>query len=961
MMAAVAASIITPRFIGRRAEFERLVAAFEQATSGSAGVILLGGEAGIGKSRLVGEFATWAQARGARVVAGSCVEFGEDGMPFTPIMGVLRTVARALGPERFAELITGVEPEIARLVPDVRVPSQALAEAVGNERNRLFGALLIVLDRLCEDAPLLVVIEDAHWSDPSTRDMLAFLTRTAGTARVLFLVTYRTDELRRTHPLRPWLAELDRLSTADRMELSRFTVSEVADQLNSLRGEAPPSTVDSIYARSEGNPLFVEELVSSPDSTNLPASLRDLLLARVRRLPELSQSVLRTASAGGQQITHGLLSTITELDEIRLAEALRPAVAENVLLLDEDGYVFRHALLSEAIHDELLPGERVALHAKFAETLEADPSLTFNGQLVAATIAHHWYAAWNVRRAFIASLQAAREAGAAYAYAEQRRFLERVLALWSQVPDAMELADDDHAGILIQVAVATEYSADIEHALSYVDTALSELDYQRDAHRAAELLQRRGKMLNRLARPGAVESLHEALALLPSEPPSASRVEVLISLAGVLMLQPAPEEARAAAIMAKNGARALGDESLEVSATVVEATIDCIDGKEEAGVQSLAACQRAGVRLGLDHTVFRVATNLSSTLVNMSRYDEAIRVAEEGIANAKRLGVLRRSGALIYDNLIEAHIGLGNWDEADDLLERAIGLGPPGGHVVLLGAVRGLLHLQRGQIDAARVQLEAGRNEVSREFVSAQTTLPFSQLEAELARVDGDFARAAAVAEKELVPMPMGYLHRYLWPLATTGISAAADAKDAALALPLADWAANAPHQTLRAEAYAAVFTAERHRITDTDTPQMWRDAVRRCDLAGEPSLLGHAHIQLAAAALRDGDRDTASGALRAAEMLADRLKAPPLKERATDLARRSRLVVDAPSAAASLTTREREVLRLVATGASNGQIAEHLFISRKTASVHVSNILAKLGVASRGEAAAKAHRDGLL
>ena len=283
-----------------------------------------------------------------------------------------------------------------------------------------------------------MVIEDAHWADRSTRDLLAFLIRNQRALDgLLIVVIYRSDELHRSHPLRPLLAELDRVGWVTRMELGRLSRPDTGELVARLLGREPGEEVlETVYRRTEGNPLFVEALLGEGElGSGLPESLRDLLVAGVRRLPEDTQELVRVASAGGERVGHALLAAVTGLDNAGLARALRPAVAANVLLTDSDGFVFRHALIREAMHDELLPGEGSQLHSRFAEAISADPALVPPGR-AAAEQAHHWYSAHDTTWALISAWQAAEESGRALAYAEQLAMLSRVLELWEQVPGA---------------------------------------------------------------------------------------------------------------------------------------------------------------------------------------------------------------------------------------------------------------------------------------------------------------------------------------------------------------------------------------------------------------------------------------------------------------------------------------------------------------------------------------------
>jgi predicted ATPase len=387
----VSAHGVSPVLIGRAAEIDRLEGAFAAiragdvphgaARGGAPGAIMLGGEAGVGKTRLIREFAERARTAGARILTGGCLQLHTSDLPFAPFTAMLRQLVREIGVDGIAELLPGGTAGLSPLLPEFGEPEAAGRE----ERARLFELVLTMLERLAARAPLVVVIEDAHWADRSTRDLLAFLVRSlgAGTA-LLLIVTYRSDELRRDHPLRLLLAELDRVDRVTRYEVPRLSQREVAELLTGILGR-PPATdlVTEAYRRSAGNPLFVEALVDCEDgtvATDLPESLRDLLVAGTQRLPEETQEILRMASAGGSHIEHRLLAAVCGRDDAALSRGLRPAVAANVLVVDGDGYAFRHDLIREAIHEDLLPGEHTRLHTRYAEALESDPSLVPSGR-----------------------------------------------------------------------------------------------------------------------------------------------------------------------------------------------------------------------------------------------------------------------------------------------------------------------------------------------------------------------------------------------------------------------------------------------------------------------------------------------------------------------------------------------------------------------------------------------------
>src|ERR1700744_2831229 len=499
----------SPVLVGRDAEMGTLETALETVRQGEPAAVLIGGEAGRGKTRLIAEFTAAARGAGVRVLTGACLELGADGLPFSPFTAMLRDLVREVGPDEMAGLLPAsgrAAGELARLLPelDVRRSAPGSGQAAmadhrgdhptgltaGEARAHLFEGFLTLLERLAEQRPLVLIIEDAHWADGSSRDLLAFLIgyqRAVGT--LLMLVTFRSDELHRTHPLRPLLAELARIDWVDRTELPPLTRGEAEEFAAVVLGGSPDRAVaDAIYERAQGNPLFTEELLACAGECDaVPDTLADLLVQAVRRLPEDTQEVLRVASAGSGMTSDALLAQVNRLDAGRLAAAIRPAVAANVLVTSEIGYSFRHALIQEAVHADLLPGEHAAVHTRFARAIDADPSLVSQGRAEIEK-AHHWYSAHNTTGALAASWRASAQASNAVAHAERLMLLDRVLELWGQVPDAAVQIGADHVQVLEEAAAAARDTTLPQRGLSYVQLALAELDETAEPVRVALLL-----------------------------------------------------------------------------------------------------------------------------------------------------------------------------------------------------------------------------------------------------------------------------------------------------------------------------------------------------------------------------------------------------------------------------------------------------------------------------------------
>jgi DNA-binding CsgD family transcriptional regulator len=998
-----------PVMVGRAGQMAALQEALTVASQGGHPAVLIGGEAGAGKSRLLAEFT--AAAPGVRVLAGGCLQLGTDGLPFAPFTAMLRQLVRELGADTVTAMVPGRGAgELARLLPELGSPDGG--GDPGEARARLFEELLTLLERLAGSGPVVLAIEDAHWADESTRNLLAFLIGQQRALRgVLIALTFRSDELHRAHPLRPLLAELGRIEWVQRVDLPRLTRRETGELAARLRGHEPgEDLLARLFERSEGNPLFAEELLHSPDLTgDLPESLRDLLLATVARLPEQARDVLQAASAGIDPNGHALLSAVTRLDDEELARALRPAVAANVLLATREGYSFRHALIREAVYDDLLPGEGERLHARFAAALEADPSLVEPGR-AAIEAAHHWYGARDATRALTSAWLAAAQARQSVAYVERLALLGRVLALWDQVPDAAQRIGTDHPGVLEEAMRTAGPAADDQRGLAFANALLKEIDSEAEPARVALVLCKRSQFKQFLGHSGHTDDLHAALALVPAEVSASVRAQVLLLLArfGYSAKQ------RAFAQEALELARQAGDTVTEVNALLTIAIgtaspgYQAASGSAELGI--IAEARALAVRAGDWTALTRAAILESHLLEGAGEHEHAAEVARQGMRDAEANGLTRGSATFLAGNLAESLSALGRWDEALEVIERALELSPPPLNRSALRMRQVSVVVARGNIEAAAGAVLDARRALSDAQHQDQYHLPLAQLQAEV-RLAAD-APTAALAEatgvvdrydlSRAVPL-------YAWPLlvtlAHTGLAALRDAKgdqeealrDRAAALLerlriIAEkLAAFGPMQ----RAYQLTFAAQSQTASllragtapdvsfsapptsptaaragwDPASPTAaraaWDETAAAWEGLGQPYPTAIALLRAAEAALADGDREAAGERLRRAAPLGDRLRARPLSDQIASLARRARIPLTDGTAQPDpgrlgLTDREFEVLRLVAAGRSNREIAAELFISAKTASVHVSNILAKLGASSRGEAAAKAHASRL-
>jgi len=984
-----------PTFVGRAEELDRLLALLDRAGNGRPAAGLVAGDAGVGKTRLLAELADRAAKRDTRVLVGGCMEVGDVGLPYVPFVDAFRDLGTRPGEAEVAAPLVAAVPSLGRLLPELG-DERAAAPAPGDgfERVQLFDGVLTLLGRLSEIAPLLLVIEDLHWADRSTRDLLAFLVRTLRGGRVTLVASYRSDELHRRHPLRPLLAELVRIPDLERVELAPFGRAELAEHLRAMAGEPVTSAaVDRILARSEGNAFFAEELVAAGAmraDVALPDALADVLLGRIEALPELAQEVLKVAAVAGRRVGHQLLVAAAGRPEAEVERGLRDAIAGQVLVADAvtESYRFRHALLQEAVYGDLLPGERTRLHATYARLL-AGSREGANGAGSAAELAYHCLASHDLPGALAALVEAAAHAAAVSAPAEADRHLTQALELWERVPDADAVAGIDRVDLLLRAAEAANQSGEFRRAVGLTREAVAAIDPSADPLRAALAHERLGHyVLEAEVEVGweqvevqMLAACRRAVELVPAQPPTALRARVAAGLARALSVTGASDEARPWAEEALATAQAAGSAEDESHALATLATLEFRRDNVEAARSLLGDAHRRAAATGSRPLELRAQVNLGILELDVGNLAVACTTLDEAAELAERSGLAWSSyglNAKVLGGI--AHYAAGEWDQAERVAvavdDRRPAVGP-------LSAVALFVEVGRGRASASE------RLERLAPFRDAD---PFADYlaggcEADLALWQGDLERARLVARRTVDTQVAGgdpFALALIRP-AAIGVTAEADRAERARAagddadLAGAGAAGTALLELARAglararergrqvgpEALAWLARAEADftRLEGRSDPDRWAAAAEAFGY-GYVYEEARSRWRLAEALLLDGRHDDAQAQAEAAHATAVRLGAEPLRAEVEALARRGRLNLGpaAPPSqgAAGLTPRELEVLRLVAAGRSNGQIAEALFISRKTASVHVSNILAKLGVHSRTEAAAAAHRLGL-
>ena len=956
-----ATTVRTRHIVGRSEQRAQLRQALDDAIDDGSRFVVIGGDAGGGKTTVVEAFVSDLfgplSDRKAQVIRGQCVPMGEEGLPYAPIVGALRDLVNQHGREQILEWVGTGRNALGALLPDLGTPPRESDETI---RLQLYEAVTMLLERASENGPLVVIMEDIHWADESTRHVLRFLARALTDAPVMIVATYRSDELTRRHPLRPLLAEVGRLPGTVRIELPNLERAEVAELLTQLM-ERPPSNVivDLVYRRSEGIPYFVEELTRSAvrGCVDMPDTLRDALNVRVLSLSDRAQQTLQLAAVAGTRVDHELLAAAAGGPDGELESQLREAIDAAVLTVDETGYSFRHALLREVVHDDLLPGQHARLHARFARILEEHPELMSAEAAAPLEIAHHWNAAHQVNKAFRWALTAANSGSAAFH--EALKLYERALELWDQVDDPESVAGS-HASLLMRAAYTAEDAGEIERALALSHAAVEELDPDEKPRERIEALIVLARAKFTLMNSDGVEALREAVRILPQDADAKLRARVVEMLARRTMLSGGVQQGIELSQQAVEAAAAADSDSVTANAWITLGTSLAAAGQEDEG---LAAFERVShLARSSTRTLLRYYINYSDALNHMGRYEDAVAQALAGVDVARELGLERSFGAMLAGNAAEPLLALGEWARASAMIERALELDPPAPHHAHLRLLQAWLHVWRGQLDEADAVLTEFRPLITSAQLAPQYNSQAIRTDAEHALAVGDHQRAWSDVTVFFDHWEL-YERTQCYPLLAAGAAAArvldqheGTEERSARVRDLFD------HQAMEVCVrcfWEPVIIAELE-----DTAEAWRFAWDELALQPAPAhLRPYAGLRLSQHLVAARERAEAKKVLTTAAEDAGALGSTLLADRIAALAQRAGFVAAArmeASPVAGLTPRELEVLQLVAAGRSNGEIGNALFISTKTASVHVSNILAKLGVSGRGEAAALAHRIGL-
>jgi ATP/maltotriose-dependent transcriptional regulator MalT len=989
----VAQRVSSSRFVGRAGELEQLRHALDGDGGALPALFFLAGESGVGKTRLLRELIGEAERDGARVLGGSCIELGVDELPYAPLVAALRPLHRTCEPalDRLSPATRG---QLARLSPEIGEPSTEPQGERGEAQRRLFDAFLELISVLGEESPVLLWIEDIHWADSSTRSFLRFLAASLTEERVLVVATYRADELHRRHPLRPLLAELERSPRARRIDLERFDRDELADQLTDIVGSSPePEVVERLYGRSDGNPLFTEELLAAglDGRGSLPPSLREALLLRAERLSKPCQQLLRPLAVAGRA-DEGVLASATGMDPATLSDALREAMDAQIVVLEGERFGFRHALLREVLYDDLLPGERAELHLAMAAALSgADGG--GSSAWSATAVAHHYHAAGDQPRALRAALDASRAVRSLHAYGESASLLDRALALWPRVENAEEVSGLDE-GRLLTIAARVHYLAgDDAVAEALYERAIEAIGPDADPERLASVLATLASSQWSLGRAErSRETQARGLELLPADSDSPARARLLAQHVRFLLLQGRFREVCEAAPGAIETTARLGMDSARAGILNRYGAALFSLGREEEGRERMRESIEIAERTGFTDDLATAYLNFADSLHIVGRAEEARDVAETGVERVEGNIALSEGGSIrsmrfIRINLAEMNFDLGDWDRAEAEL-RAAGYsnqGTGGAHALLRTAQ---LALARDRTDEAAESLERA-DELLRDALEPQYISLLTALQAELALRQGEPERARRAVDRGIDRIQFCSEDAVRIALsAAAGLTVEAEVAQRARDLGSEESErealarANRFAEVIRAAteederpvecALLAFAEAEHARARGEDDARLWAEAADRWHQLQRPYPEAIARWRQAQASLVRADRERARAPLAQADEIAGRLGAIWLKGEIDGLATRARLAPlrvatesadeapEAEEAPFGLTPRELQVLELVSQGATNREIGERLYMAEKTASVHVSRILAKLDVRGRTEAAAVAHRHGI-
>ncbi|HKY51397.1 MAG TPA: AAA family ATPase, partial [Candidatus Limnocylindria bacterium] len=663
---------LCPVVIGRSAETARVDAALAQARSGHGQTVVLGGEAGVGKSAFVRRAQEKAVGEGARVLVGLTHQ-SDAGLPYAPFISAVRSGFRGLDRDELGRVLQRSAPDLAQLFPELGRLGRAEATS-GIERHRLAVAFQHLFRAFARETPVLLVLEDLHWADEASLELLRHLARELRDARVVTLATYRSDEMHRRHPLLRALAELQRERVTTEISLRRLTPDETKEVIRATFAQSDPNVQisdefrDAIYARSEGNPFFTEELLKAVvesggvyfdaatgwqrkpiEELEIPSSIREAVRARLERLSEEARQTIVAAGVIGHRFAFDVLRAVRGVDDPALEAQLRELIDEQLMSEVEGGrdeFSFRHALTREVVYDDLLVRERKRLHRVVADALASLPATE------PSLLAHHLLAAGEQERAVPVLIEAADRAMRTGAPREAAAHYAR----------AVEIGPPE-----TQLASVVERQAE---AYLPFDTGLSIKAAQEALDLYRRVGDRRGqsRMLRLEGRGHFYENRHdvaerrtqEAIDVLGSDE-CAELGRAVAQLAGLLMTRTAMQEA----IPLAERAIALG-ERFDDPWTLANALVT--RGSAVRGERGLPFLRRGldvALRNGIHEAAQRAYNNTTIALiVSAAPADERRALVNEGLEYGRRHGHERATATYLLSHLATLQFGEGEWDAA---------------------------------------------------------------------------------------------------------------------------------------------------------------------------------------------------------------------------------------------------------------------------------------------------------
>ena len=974
--ASVPAGGLGSNLIGRTDELARLADVADRAIEGAAQLVLLSGEAGIGKSRLVGEFVARLQETGWRGHVGHCIEYADRPLPFGPIVTILRSLLLD-GLADLEHVIGNRRADLRSLLPELGRDDTAGASFAGDV-DRLFDAISTTLTKASRERPVAVVIEDIHWADAATRDLLASLVQSLGTANILLVATERSGAVPRTHPLRTWLAEQRRFPNVTSLTLRGLSRRELAEQATGILGHAPDSAlVEDLVERTDGNPYFAHELLiaHSDGVDTLPRSLAEFLTSRIERLANDERAVLRAVAVAGGGVSHTMLAAI--LPELSIGAIVRGLYDASILAIDGSEYTFWHALLRTAILNDLLPFEAEDLHRRAAEAIDADPSRGSSPSDL-ANLALHWGHANDPERSLAAAVEAADASAAVAAYETAAEMALQALREWpvADSPDERTGRSRDH--LLLQAAEWLANCYRSAEAVDLIAEALAGWAKDLPAGRRALLLAQMAPTTFHLGRPiDAAELLAEAERLIGDEvSPEAAQVHHRISKQAIAdgQIRPALEAAeRAIDIAGTQGPRVVLVEALTTRALAIGITRDL-----EAGVALARKARQLALAEGF---VSQVANTFRTEMLIFNfrngRTEACLDASRQGLDYADRHCGPRWRAEFTHD-LCYGYVEAGRLNDAPPLLEELLASRLDDLRRLTVLQVAGLHALSTGSLDAAATFL-ADATLIADRYQSAQETGYQNRLLAELARrrsrLDEAIELIDQALELQLASDNVTYTRESIVEKIRI-VKASADlGRDGVSEMipDMTELVSSFDGPGKANVAFRSLMDLELASISGLIDPDDASETVGLLESSGFGYEAALVRLLLIDLLITSGaDRARLEREVVELARIAMSCGMTWIADRVASLIKATRVKVDleaepAPTGPAKtevvypcdLTAREAEVLSLLTEGLTNKAIGERLYVSPRTVSTHVSNLLAKLGVGNRGEAAAAYHRLG--